>query len=229
VRNTSSQYRFVPPSAVAGGGTFISATGATKLAVIIGDSNAAMYGKSLIEVCAAFGCNLHVAAVQGGDTLPQADGRVNQIWQDTVRIIEGRRPDVVVMGSLWHRWLAPYPARLTTAIAEIAPHVGHIVILNQPPVLPRSARREEIRRGARPPFREEPETAAARARANAFIAGLAGPKVVVLDVARHFELSDGSIRMTGNTGLPLFDDETHLSAYGTAIIEPELLRALTPR
>jgi hypothetical protein len=91
--------------------------------VLMGDSNASMYGKMLKELCAELGYNLVVLSVAAGDELPDDKASEHGLWNDALSAVEKIRPDVLVMANEWTGKLADRPVRLQTAIEQLSPRV----------------------------------------------------------------------------------------------------------
>ncbi|ORE91098.1 membrane-located cell surface saccharide acetylase [Stappia sp. 22II-S9-Z10] len=211
---------------VAAGGLLYEGEPGKPSIVLIGDSNGSMYGRTLRQTCADLGCTLRVASSAAGDALPRTDGPSSELWRDSLALVERVRPDVVVMADLWSVKLDPDRGKLPAALDALRPLVGRIVLLNQPPRLPDDATRAAIRAGARPPFREDPENAAARAAANAYLETFAGDDIEVVDITSAFTAEDGSVIVVDEAGRQLYHDATHLSGHGAARIRSRIRSAL---
>lgn len=213
---------------VASGGIHINTTGNKGSVILMGDSNGAMYGKVTKEICTDLGLKLNVIAVNGGGSpLPAVNGQHSQIWLDSLAVVKKQKPDCLMIACMWiggqHK---DNIERLTLAIKELEPHVGKLIILNQPPILPKQANREAIRNGARPPFIEAEEHQRLRAEFNRFLKTVNTGKCVVVDIAAHFQEADGGIRFLDERGRQLYADPTHLSGFGAEFVRPVLEQAI---
>ena len=121
--------------------------------LLMGDSHGSMYGKLLRDICAELGRPLTVISVAGRDALPMRDV-ANPLWLSSLAVVRKNYPDYLVLGSYWIDRIGDGPERLTAALDALKPHVGRVILLGQPPILPTRATRTAIRHGARPPFRE---------------------------------------------------------------------------
>ncbi len=190
--------------------------------LLMGDSNGSMYGKLMKDISRELKYILTVISVAAGDMLPPT-----KLWNDALSIIAKSRPDYIVMANAWLGKLQNDPTRLQLAIEELRPYARHIILLNQPPILPAAASRQSMRNGSRPPFREDPAIHDGKNRINQFLLSLAGPTVLVLNTSKYFENSNGEIIALNKRGQLLFHDPGHLSGYGAARIHDDLLTALT--
>jgi len=225
-RNTN--YINAVASDVAKGGLVFPGQPGKPTVVLMGDSNGSMYGKVLKSICAELGYKLTVISVGGSDTLPFSNGQQNQLWTDALAVVKQEKPDFIVLACLWGERLDNATDRLETVLSAVRPYAKQIVILNEPPVLPKIASREQIRAGARPPFFEDQQARQIRVTANAFIAGLKSNHVRIVDIAPSFEGSNGEALYLDKEGNQLYYDPTHLSDFGTKRIRRQLTAALKP-
>ena len=209
-----------------GGLTFSVRPGPTSV-VLMGDSNGSMYGKVMKEVCLDLGENLTVISVDAGDPLPQRNGDSSKLWLDSLDVVRKSKPKYLVLANEWTGKLAIDRGRLAIAIAELSPYVGRIILLNQPPILPREVNRASFRAGARPPFRESTDTHEQRRAANKYLIEFQSPSVSIVDIASRFETKDGDILLNDSQGQLLYQDATHLSGYGAERIRDLLKMAIT--
>ncbi|HQR06613.1 MAG TPA: acyltransferase family protein, partial [Gemmatales bacterium] len=213
---------------VASGGIALNQTSKRGAVILMGDSNGAMYGKVTKEICTDMGLKLNVISVNGGGSpLPAVNGQHSQIWLDSLSVVKKEKPDCLILACMWiggqHK---DNIERLAMAIKELEPHVGKLVILNQPPILPKHANREAIRNGQRPPFIEDLEHQRLRAQFNEFLKNVNIGKCVVLDIASHFIEADGGIRFLDEDGRQMYADQTHLSGFGAESVRAVLQHAI---
>jgi hypothetical protein len=93
--------------------------------------------------------------------------------------------------------------------------------------LPKSAERESIRNGSRPPYGEDPVERAARTESSAFVKSFQRDNVIVIDIEPLFTAGDGSIRFTDDHGVLLYHDPNHLSDVGADLVKAALIRAIS--
>ena len=127
----------------------------SKSVILMGDSNGSMYGKVMKEICSELGYKLTVVSVAAGDPLPPSNGQQGQLWLDSLATVEKERPDFLVLACHWQSKLGKDSARLATALESLTPYAKQVILLNQPPIIPKVANRANIREGLRPPFLEE--------------------------------------------------------------------------
>jgi hypothetical protein len=196
--------------------------------VLMGDSNAAMYGTVVRDICADMGWKLTVIGVDAGDPLPSSvsGAAQSQLWLDSLRVVEKEKPACLILACEWEGKLRDDRQRINRALEGLGGHVGTLLILNQPPILPAYATRAEIRDGRRAVFYEEPQVHRSRRTINQALEQVGGRNCVVLDVACEFELADGQIRFTDEAGRQLYQDTAHLSGYGAQRVRQVLQRAM---
>lgn len=214
---------------VARGGLVFNPNSKKGSVILMGDSNGAMYGKVTKEICTDLGLKLNVISVNGGGSpLPAVNGQHSKIWLDSLSVVKNYKPDCLIVACMWIGGLnKDNIERLALAIKELRPHVGRLVILNQPPILPIHATRQAIRNGERPPFMESEEHKRLRAEFNAFLKTVQSDNCVVLDIASHFQEADGGVRFLDNEGRQVYADPTHLSGFGADAVRSVLEQAIT--
>lgn len=112
-------------------------------------------------------------------------------------------------------------------IDSLRSHSKKIVILNQPPILPKNANRAAIRNGLRPPFVENLATRESRKATNTSLLKVASKNVQIVDISRVFEKTeDGDIRFFDPRSNQLYHDSTHLSGHGADLVKPIIRKAL---
>jgi peptidoglycan/LPS O-acetylase OafA/YrhL len=208
-----------------GGLVFPGRPGAPSI-VLMGDSNGSMYGKLLKDICAELGYNLRVISVAAGDPFPSSS-HANQLWTDSAARVREAKPDYLVIAAAWAEKLRKDRTRLAAALDELKTHAKHIVLLNQPPILPSDASRAAIRNGARPPFLEVPAWREERRNANELLLTYKSPGVTVLDIAGYFESGNGEVLYLDEQGHQLYHDAGHLSGYGANRVRSALQNALS--
>jgi len=197
--------------------------------VLMGDSNGAMYGRTLRAICRDQGLKFTTITVNNSDPLPTLGKRVNALWQDMMKAVRNERPTCVVMANLWGNQLEHDPGRLALAVDYVLEYAERVVLLTQAPTPPREANRAGMRAGGRPPFFEHPNAHKRRASANAIVASMESSRVLVIDVAPLFLGSDGEVITLDARGAQLFHDSIHLSGIGAERIRPPLEAALANR
>lgn len=213
---------------IKGGLTFASKS-ETKLVILMGDSNGSMYGKVIKEICANLGENLSVISVAGGDPLPASNVKTGRLWLDSLAVVQRERPDCLVLACSWAEKLKNDKESLAMAVEALKLVVGHLVILNQPPLLPENANRASIRNGARPPFFEDAEIHRHRTESNDYLQQFNSGNCSVVDIASHFQTTNGEVYFLDSHGRQLYHDSGHLSGFGADIIRSDLRQAILQR
>jgi peptidoglycan/LPS O-acetylase OafA/YrhL len=187
--------------------------------VLMGDSNAAMYGVSIVNLASELNIKANIIAVDAGDMLPSS-----RLWKDSIVFLEKANPDLVVYINSWSGKLNGNEIKLNEAIKEIKKHSKLIILITQPPILPKYASREEIRNYGIKTIFEEQETKELRKKTNQYIMDLQESNVMVLDGNPLFTNENGSILFTNKNGNQLYQDSGHLSGAGANLVLNNLLR-----
>ena len=214
-------YLNASPESVAEGGVVVNENETCPTVALIGDSMGSMYGRTLKTVVDRLSARGNILSVAGGRPFAESDQ-----FENTLIFVKREKPEVVILSADWANKISPKENRLSNTLERISPHTTEIILLNQPPLLPTYATREQIRKNGHRPIREAPDDQLKRIRANRLLQEQAGPGVHVVDVARHFVQADSTVRFTGPNGRQLYRDQKHLSGYGTDMILPELVRTI---
>jgi peptidoglycan/LPS O-acetylase OafA/YrhL len=196
--------------------------------ILLGDSKAACFGKTMKEISMELDYRLIVIAMSGETPLPVSSGNQSDLWEHSFAIIKQSRPDVVVLAFSWLEKLKDDPERLSLTINELKPYVRNIILVTDPPYLAVEGTREAMRDGSRPPFFEDTAYTASWTRYNDIVKSMQGPGVTVVDVVPVFMKSSGEIAFSGSDGKQIFQNRTHISGYGAALTKPMFLQAIAP-
>lgn len=219
----SNYYLSAEARNIAAGGVSVNPSGKHWL-VVIGDSQGAMYGYELASLSRMLGFRLNVLSAAAGNEMP---GDPATLWPKVVEYLGDAKPDVIVLAQAWSEKLgADAETQFGTAIIAIKDRAKQILVLTQPPLLPPNATRHAILEGVRPPFFENAESRKNRLRANAVIRKFEDERVHVIDVAHLFVEDDDSLRVVAPDGRFAYQDRTHLSSSGTAVVRRKLEEAL---
>jgi hypothetical protein len=211
---------------VAGGGIVFPGDKKATSVILMGDSNASMYGKVLKNICTEHGCKLTVLSVAGGDPLPSTAGPQSPLWLASLAVVQEERPDCLILACNWRSWLSDDRGRFSIALRDLTPYIGRLVILDQPPQLPNNANRDSIRLGHRPPFHEDPDMRRQRIEISAFLRRFESDKCTVVDMSSRFLANDYDVRFFDDHGRQLYHDRRHLSGFGAELVRPELEAAV---
>jgi peptidoglycan/LPS O-acetylase OafA/YrhL len=210
---------------VAKGGLRFNQSARNGSMVLMGDSNGSMYGKMVTELANEGGLKLNVISVAAGDPFPRSSGQNPPLWLDSLAAVKQEKPDFLVFACNWGN-LQGDRSRLAIAVKELKQFAGFVILITQPPALPKIASREGIREGNRPPFFENPETRAARMQVNEFVKSFQRDNVKVVDIEAMFSGAAGEVRFTDNYGNQLYQDGDHLSAAGANLVKVDLSKAM---
>ena len=211
---------------IANGGLHFNQSAHNGSVILMGDSNASMYGTMMKELASKLGLRLTVISVDGGDPLPLSSGVPSPLWDESIGVVRQQRPDFLVLACLWEDKLGRDKDRLRLAINQLQQSAHHIVLITEPPFLPSDASREGIRNGTRPPFREELQERTLRMEANSYVESLQDRNVTVVNIESLFNDGKGGILFTDNNGRQLYQDSDHLSAVGANLVKPQLIKAI---
>lgn len=185
---------------------------------LIGDSHAAMYGRTLHLACERLGLGFLSLGFPARDVLPGSESS-NESWDQVLRSLDRFRPDVVVLACAWTKRLPPDPDRAAAAVSQLRDRCPHVVILTEVPALPVRDLRDHIRHGGRPPFFPAPKYDERRRHFNEVIGGLAGDGVTVVDLDPLLLHPDGSIlALLAGSHRTLYHDSSHLSGCGAQLV-----------
>jgi len=193
--------------------------------VLMGDSHGSMYGKMMTEVAKERGLKLNVISVANGDPLPVSSRRDPPLWLESLSIVKKERPDFLVFVCYWGRLRGDRDS-LAIALKELKPFAHFVILITQPPLLPKQASRERIREGNRPPFFEDPEERAERIEVNEFVKSFQRDNVIVVDIDPLFSGAAGEVRFTDNHGNLLYQDGGHLTDVGANLVKAYLIKAM---
>jgi len=214
------------PSDVPSGGLVFNQSATKGSMVLMGDSNASMYGKMAKELAKELDFKLNVISVASGDPLPHSFGQSSELWRNALAFVRREKPDVLVLVCNWSIQLLEDRTRLSLAIKELKPSARHLILLTQPPERPDLASREGFRNGSRPPFQEDPVERDARLNFNSMVKSFDGDNVTVIDIEPLFSGPGGTIRFADNQGRELYQDYGHLSAVGADLVKSDLSNAI---
>jgi peptidoglycan/LPS O-acetylase OafA/YrhL len=210
------------PATYAAGGWTVANPGDRGTVVLVGDSQATMYGPTLAEMAREQHFTLHMLAESGENFLPGAE---RTHWDAVAAYIRDHKPDVVVMANFWSTKLTD-AAPLRTALGDLGTNAPKVILLTQPPFLEDGFGRATIRSGRRPPFAEPAALAHQRLAANALLHGFESPQVSVLDFTRELSAPDGSVAVFAPDGTLAYFDSSHLTDSGIVRVRPALTEAL---
>ena len=212
---------------IAQGGIVFNLASTNGSMVLMGDSNGSMYGKMAKEIAQALRLKLYVISVAAGDPLPHLSGPSPQLWLDSLTFVKRENSDVLVLVCNWESKLKGEKGRLGIAINELKQHTRRLILITQPPELPKSADRDSMRNGSRPPFMEDPAERTARIESSAFLKSFQRDNVIIIDIEPLFVGREGSIRFADDKGILLYQDRSHLSDVGADLVKADVIRAIS--
>jgi peptidoglycan/LPS O-acetylase OafA/YrhL len=205
-----------------GGIAFVTSDTAPNV-VLMGDSNASMYGRTMKDIAAQANVNVNVICVAAENPFPNTP-----LYESSMQFLASKKPQVTVFVAAWTEKIAEHHEKLTATLDELLKHTQHVVLITQAPVLPPEASREGIRQTGWHAIVEEPVFAAKRWATNAYLHTLVSDRIHVLDIESLFVLANGQIRFADKHGRELFRDKGHLSGIGAELVRPQLVNVITP-
>ncbi len=200
------------------GGIVYNPTTQRPAIVLMGDSNASMYGTAFKQIAAETGARVHVISVAAGEALPES-----KLFDDSLAFLERTKPDITVFVAAWKQKIGDDHPRFELALEKIAAHSQAVILITQPPVLPDYATRQSIREFGRRAIFEVESFGRLRTATNAFLLAHRSERIHVLDIEPLFKTADGEIRFTDAAGHLLYYDKRHLSGFGGELVKQQLL------
>jgi len=218
----SNYYLNASPENVAQGGVVINEDGEGPFIVFLGDSMGSMYGESMSQIADSLDARVHIMSVAGGDPLHGSG-----IFDRSVQFLQRTEPDIALLAAQWVGKVYSQEERLHNTVDEVASHVEHLILLNQPPILPEYASREYFRKHGMAPIREASSQRIPRSRVNRMVGSFGSrPGVSVVDAASLFVKPDSTISYMSEMKEQLYRDQHHLSGYGADRVVPSILTAI---
>lgn len=209
-----------------GGLQFEAANAPNGTILLLGDSEASMFGRTTRHLARTLHMRLVTGAASGHFSVPTLTGQPDPKWDANVRLAQREHPRFLLYICSWDTKLRYNSAGLARAIADLQPYADHILLVTQAPSLPFTATRAGIRDGAHPPFAQPAQLRAAHDAAEALVQAQARGNVTVIHIDSLFLLPNGTVPFTDERNRELYLDTTHLSEAGTQRVEPLLLAAM---
>jgi hypothetical protein len=215
---SSNNYINANLNTIKDGGIAFNSTLSKPVVVLMGDSNGAMYGRTLKEIAQEMQVRTHAISVAAGDPFPDT-----QLYKDSLLFLDRANPDITIFAAAWAEKVGHNRDRFKTALYQLLQKSKHVIVITQPPGLPKYASRDEIRKSGQRPIFEEVTPSTLRQNTNAFLLSHRNDRVHVLDIESLFKKSDGEIRFTDSQGRQLYQDGGHLSGYGSEMVKKLLM------
>lgn len=201
---------------VKSGGVTFNNNAHRPLAVIMGDSNASMYGLAMKEIAKEMDIRIHVISVAAGDPFPES-----KLFHDSLFFLDHAKPEITIFVAEWAGKVGADRSRLKLALLEILKRSKNIILITEPPRLPYSDSRQKIRESGQHQLIEEVMFSNYRKNTNRHLKSLSSNRIHVLDIDSLF-VKNGEILFFDAQGRQLFQDDKHLSAYGSALVKKQL-------
>jgi hypothetical protein len=181
-----------------------------------------MHGRMTREVAERLDFDLNVVSVTAHNLFPPS-----ALHDATLSFLARRKPGITVVACEWSKYAADNPGRIRALVDEILLHSRQVVLLTQPPVLPRRDCRQLLRDEGPTPLVEPEGKRRERETTNRFVRELASERVRVVETEDLFLREDGTVRFDLGRGKVLYHDSTHLSGLGSRRIMPRLEAVLS--
>ena len=215
IRNEN--YLDASTNSVKNGGIVVNSYLSKPSIVLMGDSNGSMYGRMLKEISREMKLRAHIISVAGSDALPG-----QELYRDSISFLNQEKPDITIFVESWTAKIGQKKELLPIALSEILQSSKNIILITQPPILPKSANRSYIRNFGQFPIVENISTFKLRKKINAYLMSQQNNRIHVLNIEPMFVQSNGEIRFTDEYGHQLYHDSGHLSGYGSDIVKKQI-------
>ena len=212
----ANNYITAKANTVKSGGIAFNNNSHSPVLVIMGDSNASMYGLAMKEISKEMDVRVHVISVAAGNPFPES-----QFFYDSLFFLDNAKPDITIFVAAWAYRVGSDRALLKFTLSEILKRSKNIILITQPPRLPYSDCRQKIREFGPQQLIEESVFSNFRNKTNQYLKSLSSDQIHVLDIDSLF-VKNGKIIFSDEQGRQLFQDDRHLSAYGSELVKKQL-------
>lgn len=139
------------------------------------------------------------------------------------------KPEIIVVAAAWAQKIGDDQERLRKYIQALAHTCESLIVITQPPILPRYANRKYIRENGDSLFDEDASTYARRVASHMTIRSLASndpQHIQVIDATSPFLDSTSRVIFHDERGVPYFHDRNHLNGNGAYLLREALIRAI---
>lgn len=211
---TSMYYSSTVAEVLSGGKTrFVGEKGPT--VVLMGDSNASMYGGLLWNMAGERRFNLHVISVDAGDPLPGSE-----LYKNSIEFLRSCKPVVTIYVIAWGAKVPGHEEDLRHAVQEILQYSQYVVLVEQPPILPEGINRQSIRDNGYQAIYEAVDSERQRNSANLFLRSFQDERVHLIQTEAILKKPDGELMFVDDEDRQLFHDRAHLSGFGAERLRP---------
>ncbi len=183
--------------------------------VLMGDSNASMYGGMLWNIAREQQFNLNVISVDAGDPLPGS-----KLYIDSIKFLRMCKPTVTVYVVAWGTKVPGHEEDLKSAVKEILQYSKYVMLIEQPPILPEGINRQFMRENGFQAIFEAVDSERQRNSANLFLRSLQDDRVHLIQTESSLKKANGQIMFVDDKGRQLFHDRAHLSGFGANLFRP---------
>ncbi len=213
-----STNNYINPNAnsIKDGGVAFNSNISKPVVVLMGDSNGAMYGRTMKEIAEEMSVRTNVISIAAGDPFPDAP-----LYKNSLLFLGRENPEITIFVAAWAQKIGNDKERFETALKNILQKSKHVILIAQPPNLPNNiySSRQGIRDFGQRPIFEDIEFTNLRKTTNTFLLSHRNDRVHVLDINNLFEQPNGEIRFTNVQGKQIYQDSGHLSSYGSQMVK----------
>lgn len=206
---------------VGNGGLVVNRHIESPVLVLMGDSTASMYGRTLKRIANEYPARLHVISVAGGNPFPGS-----QQHHDSLKFLKETRPDVVIFSAAWRDKATVNAELMDRTLSDLLRHASHVTLFTQAPILPECGTRSAFRKHGKHLLHENKIEQERREVVNANICDRRSEDVSVIDVTPLLLLSDGQVRLCDAEGRHVYHDRGHLSEAGANLASGLLREAI---
>lgn len=203
---------------VASGGIVFNSQVQEFQVALVGDSIASMYATAMRDLARDWKIRAHILSVHSQSPVPGSE-----LWRATMEFLRRERPSVVIFSTAWEAHFAD-PEVLRRAVHEILQTTGHVILVVNPPILPKEAARANIRKNGLRPFFETKENSGLRLVQTERLMSFQNDGVTVIDVDELSKNADGSLRIYASNGKFFYRDSTHVDVEGAEEIMGQLIK-----
>jgi hypothetical protein len=132
-------------------------------------------------------------------------------------------PDVIIFSAAWQAHFKDNEVLIRSALNDLLSVSPKILVLSNPPILPKDASREYIRSHGQKVFFELPEYSASRDAAKRLLIKYQAENIAFIDIDPICKNEDGSLKLFTPEGKFLYRDSTHVDTEAAREVTNQLL------
>jgi hypothetical protein len=183
-----------------------------------------MYGCAIRDTCKSLGLDCHIMSVAAADPIPPSS-----LYDQSMIFLRKEKPDIIIVVCAWANKIGTDERKLQNYLNGLLENCKCVILLTQPPQLPKHAGRAFIRANGDITFEEDSDVRLRRESSNALVLSMrshVSGHIIVIDTAMEFISESGEIRYHDNSGKPYFHDRNHLNGTGANLLRPKIETAI---